>query len=323
MCGIIYYKSFTGKTVNRQVLKHYLKQKGRGYKGFGFVSISRKRILTCRATKENGIRFYLKRYPLAEILFHHRLPTSTTNTIRTTHPIAISQPVYRHKYYLIHNGIIQNASELKVKHEVMGIDYVTPQWSEYSNFWGSAEERYEFNDSEALAHEVALFLDGKHDKIETQGDVAFICLETDRNGHALRLHFARNNGAPLEMKRTHECMVIASENVSEQDIPPHKLYTYDYRTQCIDQREIELPEYELLSSFTFHPHDIQWDPFNEMELEIQECESKLQQIEQTQFRASARGDIVKYQRLQRKKEQLEKRIQDLYEEWYSLERGIW
>ena len=320
MCGIIYYKSFTGRAVNRQVLKHYIRQKVRGHEGFGFIGISQKRLRICRATQENGIRYYLKKYPFSEILFHHRLPRSTSNTIQTTHPIVVLQPVYRHKYYLVHNGIIHNNAELKAKHEEMGINYVTPQWSKYRSFWGSAEERYEFNDSEALAHEVALFLEGKQKEMEAQGDMTFICLETDRNDNALRLHFARSNRAPLEMKRDSQLLVIASEDVSYQDIPPHKLYTYDYRTQDISQRKIELPEYELLDNFTVYPHDSCWDQFDEIELEIQECEVKLQQIEQAQFRASARGDTMKYQRLQSKKDQLAEQIEQLYEEWYCLER---
>ena len=319
MCGIIYYKSFTGRAVNRQVLKHYMAQKHRGHEGFGFIGISQKRLRICRATEERGIRHYLKKYPFSEMLFHHRLPTSTSNTIGTTHPIVVSQPIYRHKYYLVHNGIIHNDAELKAKHEEMGIDYITPQWSEYRSFWGDMEERHEFNDSEALAHEVALFLEGKPKKIEAQGDMTFICLETDRNNNALRLHFARNDGSPLEMKRTQECLVIASENVSNQNIPPHRLHTYDYGTQKITQRKIELPIYKLLSNITCHPHDCYWDQFDEIELEIQECEVKLQQIEQAQFRALARGDITKYQLLQRKKEQLEEQIEQLYEEWYCLE----
>ena len=319
MCGIIYYKSFTGRAVNRQVLKHYMAQKHRGHDGFGFIGISQKRLRICRATEERGIRHYLKKYPFSEILFHHRLPTSTSNTIQTTHPIVVSQPIYKHRYYLIHNGIIQNDMELKEKHEQMGIKYTTQQTGRYRSYWGDMEERSEFNDSEALAHEVALFLEGKQKKIEAQGDITFICLETDSDNHVLKLHFARNDGSPLEMKRTHECMVIASENVSEQDIPPHMLYTYDYRTQGINQRKMELPEYKLFGNFTIYPYDSCWDQFDEIELEIQECEGKIQQIEQGQFRASVRGDTVKYRRLQRKKEQLEQ----LYEEWYSLERGIW
>jgi len=316
MCGIIYYKSFSDRAVNRRVLKHYLKQKNRGNEGFGFVGVSRRRILTCRATAEKGIRIYIKQYPMTEILFHHRLPTSTTNTIRTTHPILVSQPTYRHKYYLVHNGMIQNALGLKAKHQQMGITYVTPQLSQNRDYWGCSEDRCEFNDSEALAHELALFLEGRQKKIEAQGGIAFIYLETDRSNHVLKLHFARNNGSPLEMKRDLSCLAIASENVSDQDIPPHKLYTYDYRIQKIAQRKMELPECELHTLFPSYPPGTYWDEVEEIEMITQEYENRLQRIEYAQFRASARGDFILYHRLQREKEQIE---EQLSEEWRCLE----
>ncbi len=152
MCGIIYYKSLLDKTMNRQVLRHYFKQKQRGSDGFGFVGISKKKLFLFRATTVHGIKSYLNKYPLSEILFHHRLPTSTANPLRTTHPIIVSQPIYQHNYYLLHNGIIANASSLKAKHEQLGIKYVTAQQNERRRFQNS----YEFNDSEALAHEVPL-----------------------------------------------------------------------------------------------------------------------------------------------------------------------
>ena len=322
MCGIIYYKDFTGKTVNHLALKHYLKQKNRGHEGFGFVGVSKRRILTCRAIKENGIRFHLKQYPMTEILFHHRMPTSTANTIQTTHPIAVSQPVYKNKYYLIHNGIIYNASELKAKHEEMGITYVTSQLRQYSGFYPRLKGPYEFNDSEALAHEVALFLDGRQENIEAQGDTAFICLETDRNNNALRLHFARNRGAPLEMRRDSSSLVIASENVSNVNIPPHRLHTYDYRTQNIVQHEVEFPEFMQYSHLTSYPPAAYWDEAEEMEMMIQEYEDRLLEIEQAQFRASGRGDFVLYQRLQREKDQIEEQMRALYDEWRCLQEGI-
>jgi hypothetical protein len=89
MCGIIYYKSFNPEmTVNDLVISHYLRQRERGHEGFGFIGVTGNRIITCRATAESGIINYLNKYPLTEILFHHRLQTSTTNTITTWKVIA-------------------------------------------------------------------------------------------------------------------------------------------------------------------------------------------------------------------------------------------
>jgi len=309
MCGIIYYKSFTGHAVNRSVLKHYLRQKERGHEGFGFVGVSKRKLMICRATRERKIKKYLKN-PYSEILLHHRLPTSTSNTIKTTHPIVVSQPICNNKYYLVHNGIMQNDTELKAKHEKMGIVYQTTQYSQYMTFWGRPENRYEFNDSEALAYEIALFLDGKQKGIEARGDVAFICLETDMSNNALKLHFARNNGSPLEMKRDAEFMVIASENVTNQDIPPNILYSYDYRTQTISQARIELAEYELFG----------YDDWGaDIEGRIVEYENAISEIEEALLEASLKGDIIKQSLLQRKKEQYAELIEELYDEWRYLE----
>ncbi|MBD3181497.1 hypothetical protein GF312_04340 [Candidatus Poribacteria bacterium] len=311
MCGIIYYKNFTGRPVNRLALKHYFRQKHRGHEGFGFMGISGKRLMTCRATHESGIKQYLKRHSFSEILFHHRYPTSTSNTIKTTHPIAVSQPLYNHKYYVIHNGMIYNAHELKAKHEKMKINYRTSQYRRCRNYWGEIEEDYEFNDSEALAHEIALFLDGRQENIEAKGDMAFICLETDRNNNALKLHFARNNGSPLEMKNNSHLLVIASESLSNQDIPAHTLHTYDYRTGEISHSRIEFPEYSLVGSSSLYSF---WDQLDEIEMSIQEYEEELNRIENAQLRASVSGNTMRYQRLQRKKDQLEEQIGQLYDE---------
>jgi len=319
MCGIIYYKSFhPGKTVNSLVIRHYLMQKERGHEGFGFVGIANNKIITCRATAEIGIVSYLNKYPLTEILFHHRMPTSTTNTIRTTHPIVISHPIYRHRYYFVHNGIIGNDTELKAKHESMGIRYTTTQLSEYSDFLGKVEKRYEFNDSESLAHEMALFLENRHRKIEAKGDTAFICLVTDRDNNVLKLHFARNYGSPLGMKRTSDYLMIASDGVSDKDIPPCQLYSYDYKAQRISGKKIELPEHKLGNIFGNTGNHLQ--RLELIELLIMEYEDAICRIESLQMKASAGADNELYENLQMEKEHYEERIALLAEEYSCIER---
>jgi glucosamine 6-phosphate synthetase-like amidotransferase/phosphosugar isomerase protein len=319
MCGIIYYKSFhPGKTVNSLVIRHYLMQRERGHEGFGFIGIAGDKIITCRATAESGIVSYLNKYPLTDILFHHRMPTSTTNTIRTTHPIVISQPIYRHRYYFVHNGVIGNDTELKTKHEKMGIKYTTTQLSKYSYISEKIQKRYEFNDSESLAHEMALLLEDRHRKIEAKGDTAFICLVTDRDSNVLKLHFARNNGSPLGMKRTSDYLMIASDGVSDKHIPPCQLYSYDYKTQRISCKKIELPEHELGNIFRDTGNYLQ--RLELIELLIMEYEDAICRIESLQMKASAEADSELYENLQREKEQYEERIALLAEEYSWLER---
>ena len=68
------------------------------------------------------------------------------------------------------------------------------------------------------------------------------------------------------------------------------------------------------SSFNFSC----WDRLDEIEMGMQEYEEELNRIEDAQLRASARGDTVRYQRLQRKKDHVEEQLGRLYEEWDYL-----
>ena len=87
MCGIIYAKNLAGKEpVNNLIKVLYQNQKDRGRDGFGFVGLDTAKITTYRATKEKGIMGFLNKNPYSEILFHHRNPTSTENTLKSTHP---------------------------------------------------------------------------------------------------------------------------------------------------------------------------------------------------------------------------------------------
>jgi glutamine phosphoribosylpyrophosphate amidotransferase len=119
MCGIIYAKNLIDNhPVSNLVKILYQNQKERGQQGFGFVGLNKEQISTYRATDEKGIIKYLNDYQHDEIIFHHRLPTSTSNTIKSTHPFIID--VENKRYYFMHNGIIQNADKLKEKHSKKG-----------------------------------------------------------------------------------------------------------------------------------------------------------------------------------------------------------
>lgn len=91
MCGLIYAKNLKhNHPVNNLVKILYENQKDRGQQGFGFVGLNKKQIDTYRATDEKGIITYLNSYYYDEIIFHHRLPTSTQNTLKSTHPFLSS-----------------------------------------------------------------------------------------------------------------------------------------------------------------------------------------------------------------------------------------
>ena len=162
MCGIIYSKNLQDeKAINTLVKIIYQNQKSRGNKGFGFIGMNARRLDTYRSIDENGILRYLNRNPYDEILLHHRLPTSTPNTLQTTHPFVLSHEGSR--YYFIHNGVIVNSIELKNHHYKQGIRYT------------SMDNMGKFNDSEALAWEFVLSLQQNDEQLAARGSAAFIC----------------------------------------------------------------------------------------------------------------------------------------------------
>jgi len=198
MCGIIYAKNLKdNQPVNNLVKVLYQNQKERGQQGFGFVGLDAKRIAVYRATDEMCILKYLNERQHDEIIFHHRFPTSTQNTIKTTHPFIIQMNDKR--YYFAHNGVIQNADELKEKHSKMGIRY-------------ASAEGMAFNDSEALAWAFCLWLNDRQQRIEAEGSAAFVCLEVNgKTSRAQKLYFYRNTAAPLKIYKDETLLLLASE----------------------------------------------------------------------------------------------------------------
>ena len=197
MCGIVYVKNLVGKEpVNSLIRTLYENQKERGQQGFGFIGLKAKQMGVYRAVNERGILNYLRERQYDEIILHHRLPTSTQNTLKSTHPFVMEMNGRR--YYFMHNGIIQNARELKEKHSKMGIRY-------------SSEEGTDFNDSEALAWEFCLWLNHQKQEVEASGTAAFLCLEVDKGSNrARKLYFYRNDGAPLRGYRDSRMLLLAS-----------------------------------------------------------------------------------------------------------------
>lgn len=213
MCGIIYAKNLRGSDpVNSLVKILYQNQRDRGQQGFGFVGMNSKSISAYRATDEVGIMGYLNENLYDEVLFHHRNPTSTQNTLNSTHPFVIQ--LNNKSYYFVHNGIVQNDDELQAGHISRGIAY-------------KSEEEGAFNDSEALAWDFCLWLNGHQERMIARGAVAMVCLETDEKNHARRLYFYRNAEAPLRIYRDRTLLVISSEG-NYPLVRENRLYYWDY-----------------------------------------------------------------------------------------------
>lgn len=225
MCGIVYARDFEGKKVNKLVRTLYFNQKGRGTEGYGFVNIG-ETAHNVRTQYEHEIMRELKNNPSNEIMFHHRIPTSTPNRIVSNHPIpSEGNDLYNNKYYLAHNGMIMNCDELKYRHEDMTLRYTT-------------QHDGKFNDSESLLHELALYVEGYKSKIECTGSLAFIMLQTDMNDKPLNLYFGRNSGSPLRVIYEEGKKLILASEGNGQVVEIDKLYRFNYEKNTLTSKEV-------------------------------------------------------------------------------------
>lgn len=182
-----------------------------------------------KAAQEKRIKRWFRkpRNQRDTLLMHHRWPTSTINTKSTAHPFATDLYFGETKYVLVHNGIISNASELKLAHEKLGIIY------------HSVLDDGSFNDSEALLWDFALTMEGKQEALQVKGDIAFICMKNTADGLD-KLFFGRNTGRPLKLFRDKHAMLISSEGQGEE-IGVNTLYTFNYALQRLTKRHMSIP----------------------------------------------------------------------------------
>lgn len=226
MCGIVYSKSFVGKPVNRKIEKLFDAQRTRGTDGFGFYLPIEDRLT--HNTREGRIRARLRRAKASEILFHHRLPTSTLNVRNSCHPFS-TKDFFEHNYVGVHNGVLWNDEELRKAQLDKGITYV------------SEDDLGSFNDSEALIYDLAEYIEGRKEFIEASGSIAFVMVQKDSEGKTLATFFGRNHGNPLVMKHTDKHLTLSSEGKGTL-IEPHKLYCFNHDTGVITTSPMYLPE---------------------------------------------------------------------------------
>lgn len=246
MCGLLFISKKDGKCVDRMIAKHYHSQKSRGTEGFGFIALDKSRKISAwkQSTAEALIMKELNKEWSGTILFHHRMPTSTPNVVEATHPIKVSHESLEHDYYLIHNGIIHNCDAMREKHVKMGLHYTTEmvtlirtQKQEYVN-------DIEFNDSESLAIEMALVLDGKQEKLECRGSIAFICYQVDKATQKVKyVFFGRNYSNPLIMSHTENYLMLSSVGAGVS-LETDTLYTYNFDTDIVTKKDMDINGYK-------------------------------------------------------------------------------
>ncbi len=248
MCGILFVRKKDKTSARKAVWRRYKKQKSRGSEGFGFIGIVNNKIKTIRrAETEKEIQKYLNKETSTQVLFHHRFPTSTPNLPEMTHPIIVKNKKLNRVFYVMHNGIISNCDTLKEKHKKMGFSYTT-EMKEKIKYVTRETNYFEktdyYNDSEAFAVELALYLSGKQNGIFVEGSIAFVTLETTKNGTVKKLHWGRNWGNPLFAENNDKFWSLRSECDDGVKIMPDILFTYDYNTKKTTEVEIDIGEYE-------------------------------------------------------------------------------
>lgn len=247
MCGLVGLFSKKGRPVGQQVFSLYKSQHTRGKEGFGYLAISDdwKLLAVNRAKTESGIKELIMKDKAPIILFHHRMPTSTKNTIGTTHPIFVSSKELEYDYFFAHNGVITNKDMLKKKHEALGYIYTTEfaelLTAKYND--GTVEALGStaavFNDSESLAIELARYIEELSDKVEIFGAAAFWGVALDKGTNQIRhIYYGKNQGRDLKVTRNKKYHGISSE--TGHDIESMKLYSYDLGDPQLYEQDLSI-----------------------------------------------------------------------------------
>lgn len=219
MCGLVGVWSKKGRPVKDRVIDLFTRQKKRGTDGFGYLAIHKGKLVNIgRAKTEAGIKSLLNKENAEIILFHHRFPTSTANTLGTTHPIKVENDELEYDYYFAHNGVISNHTLLKGVHEKLGYIYHTEHTEVESVRYTDGrvelleDKKVKYLDSEALAIELARFCDDKADEIDARGAVAFWGIRLIKGTDIVdKIYFGKNMGRDLKTEKKRKFFSISSE----------------------------------------------------------------------------------------------------------------
>lgn len=278
MCGLVYVKRKDGKEAKKMVIKRYRKQKDRGQSGFGYIAIQKDGTIKIkRATTEKEIFKALEKSTSRQILFHHRLPTSTPNLLEMTHPIIIRHRTLKYNYYLMHNGIILNDTDLKEKHEELGFTYNTEMEKRYLTKKNTYTLGELINDSEALAIELALMFEGKQDEIETRGSIAFFLAQVEKKTKKLNGLYCGRNSNPIKAHRAKDFFTLTSEGQGVE-ISQNNIFK-------IEDDKLVLTEYTLpkeRTGYTITSYPTGWsmweDEPDDTELELEYLQQRKEEL---------------------------------------------
>lgn len=218
MCGIVHVMRKDNVPAFKAVVKRYRRQQHRGKEGFGYIAIKNNTVVGFkRAATEHEILIHMAKEDAPEIIFHHRNPTSSPNLEETAHPIYVENKGLDHQYLFVHNGVSRNTKELKIAHEKLGFLYQTELEKSYISRLTNNQYKVDtiWNDSESLAIETALVLDGKKRRIESEGPAAVIMLQM-KDSKVINRFYYRNNSNPLYLHDDKHMTTLTSATVGKE-----------------------------------------------------------------------------------------------------------
>lgn len=251
MCGIV--TVFAQKNATKTVLDAYRAQAARGSDGFGFVSYDGKNMHHRRSTTYSKIAKAVESTAASMVMFHHRLPTSTPNVAESNHPIKVENSALLYTYYVVHNGIISNDRTRRVEHERLGFPYTTRLLNGYCTSRGtwymSGDDKV--NDSEALAIDLALFIEGKIESVKAEGSAAYCVVQTYKNGTVRRVYYGRNSGNTLYVGKKHGEKVISSQDYTKRGalVTSGIMYELTSKGHVVGERKCVVPQYDYYGGY--------------------------------------------------------------------------
>lgn len=237
-----YVKRKDGKSAKKMVRKRYERQKERGKEGYGYVAIDDNYLVACqKATTEKVIMAAIELETADEMLFHHRMPTSTPNFAEAAHPITVRHESLKYDYYVVHNGVIFEDEKLKAKHEALGFIYTTELITQTKSRENVLESKTIWNDSEALAIELALDFDKSTSGIpHVRGSIAFIVIQSEKEtAKAVKLFYGRNFQSPLCIDEHQDYTAITSTGKGDL-VTAHTLFAYDYESTKTEEKHYSI-----------------------------------------------------------------------------------
>lgn len=251
MCGIILAVNREQNIVNQQVIDQLENQKSRGTEGFGIALVNNHYKLDkiTRSTEIAKTLLDLYLNPRSMVLLHHRTPTSSSNRLSQTHPFVVKHGSLKYKYLVVVNGHVYNHQEIKKTHqEELGYIYTTDDKDKH----GKAE----YNDCEALAWELARYLEKQIEEIGSRGSYAFIALKINDKEQIEETYFGTNadTACPLKLGANEREIFISSEGKGEP-IKEDILYSFNTTDFKIKKKGLKIAKVTYISSNNYKDDD--------------------------------------------------------------------